>query len=214
MPCEVMKKLYTACMAKKGTSGRYYYDILRDSAPGGRCPLCGLPEVSTLDHHLPKSEFPSLVVTPYNLIPACRDCNTVKLAGLAKTADEQTIHPYFDNAESTTWLKARILQTEPAVAHFYVDSGTLPGNMAKRAESHFIAFQLERRYASQAVTELVGIRHRMIDLLKTCGAGAVKTDLQSSTVSWAKNKKNCWQAALYSALAASDWYCQGGCKAR
>lgn len=212
--CEDMKKIYTSCMAKKRAAGRFYYDKLRGSAPDGRCPLCGQPRVSTLDHHLPKAEFPSLVVTPFNLIPACRDCNTVKLAGLATNADKQTFHPYFDNVESVTWLKAKILQTKPAVAQFYVDGGKLPKDMAKRAESHFIAFQLEARYASQAATELVGIRHRMMDLLKKGGSIAVKTELQFTAASWAKDKKNCWQAALYTALAGDDWYCQGGCKAK
>src|SRR4051812_2298799 len=74
VPSEEMIKVYTGRMAKKGASGRHYYDTLRASAPNGRCPLCGQPKVSTLDHHLPKAEFPSLVVTPHNLIPCCADC--------------------------------------------------------------------------------------------------------------------------------------------
>jgi hypothetical protein len=211
--CNDMIGVYTNSMAKKGGAGRFYYDKLRNAAPGGRCPLCGLPNVSTLDHHLPKASYPSLVVMPYNLVPACRDCNFAKRAGLAKTADEQTFHPYFDNVESTTWLKARILQASPAVPQFYVDSSRLPLSVAKRAESHFKAFRLGSRYSSQAVTELVGIRYEMTRLLKNSGANEVKAELQSRASSWAKDKRNCWQTALYAALAASDWYCRGGCSA-
>lgn len=211
---EDLIKVYTGRMAKKRASGRGYYDKLMASAPQGRCPLCGLPKVSTLDHHLPKAEFPSLVVTPHNLIPSCGDCNKVKLVAIATTADDQTLHPYFDNAESVLWLKARIVQTSPAAATFRVDTTLLPANMAKRVEAHFYAFHLAERFASQAATDLVGIQDGIVKLLKASGSDAVRDDLLSRAKSWAKHKKNCWQAALYAALAADDWYCQGGCKGK
>jgi 5-methylcytosine-specific restriction endonuclease McrA len=212
--CDDMIKVYTGRMAKKGASGRLYYEKLMASAPQGRCPLCGQPMVSTLDHYLPKTEFPSLVVTPFNLIPSCGDCNKLKLNALAKTADEQTLHPYFDNVELAVWLKARILQTKPVAAQFYVDSGALPPNMAKRVEHHFNTFHLAIRYASQAANELVGIQGGIVNLLHYSGSTAVNNELLSRADSWAKHKVNCWQTALYAALAANDWYCKGGCKAK
>lgn len=212
--CDDLVKVYTGRMAKKGASGRGYYDTLIASAPQGRCPLCGQPRVSTLDHHLPKSEFPSLVVTPHNLIPSCGECNKVKLNALAKTADEQTLHPYFDNTETVLWLKAKVVPTSPAAAKFYVDASALPLNMAKRVEAHFVAFQLASRFASQAANEIMGIQDKVVKLLNSGGEGEVKKELHASANSWAALKRNCWQAALYSALATDDWYCKGGCKAK
>ena len=212
--CDDLVKVYTGWMAKKGASGRGYYDTLIASATEGRCPLCGQLRVSTLDHHLPKSEFPSLVVTPHNLVPSCGECNKVKLNALAKSADEQTLHPYFDNTETVLWLKAKILPTSPAAAKFYVDTGELPSNMAKRVEAHFVTFQLATRFALQAANEIMGIQDKIINLLKSGGGSEVKKDLCASANSWSAYKINCWQAALYSALATDDWYCEGGCKAK
>src|SRR4051812_17284258 len=48
--CADLKDVYTSHMAKKGAAGRHYYDRLRSLAKKGRCPLCGQPKVSTLDH--------------------------------------------------------------------------------------------------------------------------------------------------------------------
>jgi hypothetical protein len=207
-----MIKVYTYRMAKKEAAGRFYYDELMASPAQGRCPLCGQGTVTTLDHHLPKTEFPLLVVTPYNLIPACADCNKGKLDSLASNADEQTLHPYFDDIDAAVWLKATVVQSVPAAARFFVETTALPANMAKRAEQHFSSFKLGRLYTSHAADEIVGISERLTNLLKVGNAIAVKADLLASASSRAKAKKNSWQAALYAALADSDWYCKGGCK--
>lgn len=102
-----MEKVYTSRMAQKGTPGRPIYDKLKASAPYGICPFCGQRTVSTLDHYLPKAYFPALVVLPYNLIPACSDCNKAKLDKVPQTAETQTLHPYYDNVNEQ-WLYAKV----------------------------------------------------------------------------------------------------------
>ena len=96
---EEMGAVYTARMVGKKGPGRGLYDALIAGATRGRCPLCGVGQVTTLDHHLPKSKFPVLSVTPANLVPACTWCQNAKLEGFPRTAEEQTIHPYFDDFE-------------------------------------------------------------------------------------------------------------------
>ena len=61
------------------------------------CPACGEAGApNTLDHYLPKSEYPHFCITPYNLFPMCDACQNKKLD---KTGDEINprffIHPYF-----------------------------------------------------------------------------------------------------------------------
>src|SRR5690606_29983263 len=55
---DVLKKLYTERMLNKKNNARDYYDTLLISAPKGKCPNCNLREANTLDHYLPKSEYP------------------------------------------------------------------------------------------------------------------------------------------------------------
>lgn len=69
-----MTKVYVQRMAKTGAPGREIYDQLRAAARNDRCPLCGQRLVTTLDHHLPKAEYPALAVAPVNLVPSCSDC--------------------------------------------------------------------------------------------------------------------------------------------
>lgn len=53
-----------------------------------------------LDHWFPKSEFPLLALSFYNLIPSCHSCNHIKLnnspIGGWKNALNNIIHPYLD----------------------------------------------------------------------------------------------------------------------
>ena len=74
-----MSNLYDFRMAKKHGPGRQIYDRLISVPAYGRCPLCGQGKVWTLDHHLPKKQYPGFAVTPANLVPSCMDCNKAKL---------------------------------------------------------------------------------------------------------------------------------------
>jgi 5-methylcytosine-specific restriction endonuclease McrA len=115
-----MEKVYTQRMAKSGAPGRDIYDEIFASSPGGRCPLCMQRYVATLDHHLPKAHFPSLAVTPLNLIPACSDCNKAKLDLIATTAEEVPLHPYYDNLGDAIWLNAVVIERRPTALRFFL----------------------------------------------------------------------------------------------
>lgn len=112
---------YTSRMAKKLAPGRIYYDKLMSLPDHGRCPLCSQRVVSTLDHHLPKAHFPSLAVSPFNLIPACQDCNKTKSEDIPICSEEETLHPYYDDVEAFVWVKAKIRESIPVAIEFYVE---------------------------------------------------------------------------------------------
>ncbi len=111
-----MESLYTGTFSRLGSLSRYIYDKIKVSAKHGVCPLCAHRIVSTLDHYLAKSLHPIYAVTPLNLIPACSDCNKSKLAWQPVTAEDQTLHPYFDEIDDDVWLKASVVETHPADA--------------------------------------------------------------------------------------------------
>jgi 5-methylcytosine-specific restriction endonuclease McrA len=102
-----MVDVYEQRMVPNTAPGRPIYERLLAEPAHGRCPLCGQRDVSTLDHYLPKSDFPALAVVPINLVPSCKDCNHAK-QGRPNTAEEQTLHPYFDDVENDLWLSAEV----------------------------------------------------------------------------------------------------------
>ena len=208
---EEMTKVYTDRMVKKGAPGRPIYDELLASAPHDRCPLCGQRVVSTLDHHLPKTCFPALVVTPINLVPACADCNKLKLDAVPQAAEEVMLHPYFDEVDDARWLYAEVIEKTPAGVRFYVVPHPSWDDVARaRVEKHFSVLKLAALYSAQAAQELVSIRYYLSQLHDAGGAGVVREHLQEMAESTAHAHRNAWRTATYDAFAESAWFCNRG----
>jgi hypothetical protein len=70
------------------------------------CPMCGGFGNGTLDHYLPKADYPEFSFFSKNLVPAC-NCNSLRgTAVKGARASERAIHPYFD-----TFLNQRLYTT-------------------------------------------------------------------------------------------------------
>ena len=73
-----------------------HLEDLRNSSPD-ICPMCGSSHAGTLDHILPKEDFPEWAVFSWNLVPAC-ECNINRGRTLVgnRANNERILHPYFD----------------------------------------------------------------------------------------------------------------------
>lgn len=205
--------VYSLHMVGMNKPARVIYDQLKSKAPLGKCPFCGLGQASTLDHYLPKSKHPLIAVLPINLIPACKDCNTDKSTTIAVTEGEQCLHPYFDHQHFVTeqWLYAEVRQTAPASIHFYVSPPAHWDEVSKnRVQSHFNDFKLADRYSKEAGNQLACLMDTLVAYQGMMGVGGVKMHLDIEARSNFTQHCNSWQTAMFQALAASDWYCNGG----
>ncbi|WP_217349597.1 HNH endonuclease [Herbaspirillum sp. VT-16-41] len=206
------KNLYTQQMATLGKPARTDYDRLIASAPKGKCPLCGYGQAKTLDHYLPKSKYPQFSVYPPNLVPACTDCNFGKRSSIARTKDQQGIHPYFDShLMGDQWLFAEVVPGSPATLRYFVEppSNWDPSDKA-RVRSHFDSLKLSARLAVEAADELSNVRDTIRRHSAGGGAAQIRADLLAGAEDRYAIQKNSWQTALYQALAVSVWYCNGG----
>ncbi|WP_142253861.1 HNH endonuclease [Mycobacterium sp. NS-7484] len=185
--------------------GRIYYDLLRDANRDGRCVLCNVKQAWTLDHHLPKAEHPIFAVTPDNLLPACRDCNSIKLASTTPT-----LNAYFDDLGPGPWLKVEIIPTVPCIPKFSLHvQDTWTPELTARAIAHFDQFGLSQLYTFQANRLMSGIHSRLREIFDNEGSTGVRSHLEGEARSWQLGEPNAWEAALYAGLAASDWFCSG-----
>lgn len=203
-----LTNLYSTQMVKSEDVARTFYDKLM-LAPQSRCPYCGFGQVSTLDHFLPKSYYPAYSVLPVNLVPSCKDCNTGKGSGKLN-AGTQVAHPYFesDQVEKDIWLHVVVRHTSPAsVAYVVKTPGNWPADLTVRVENHFRDLELASRYGVEAGRQIISIASY---LSKLNTPQSIRQHLQISSESESELHKNSWEAALYAALAASDWYCDGG----
>lgn len=205
-----LSKLYTQTFAREGGPTRDLYELLR-KAPGNICPLCNQRVVGTLDHYLPKARHPAFSVTPLNLVPACKDCNIDSKQKRPASAEEQTLHPYFDDVNDEVWLVADVVAgSPPAIAFYTRDVGSWPAIRNSIVRSHFATYKLGSLYADHAGAELVNV---YVDLdaagiLNNPAASRAHLELEASRRRRAF--RNSWQAALYEALGLSTWFCTSG----
>jgi hypothetical protein len=205
-----MNGVYTTRMVPAKSPGRPVYDHIFALA-GNRCPMCMHREVRTLDHFLPKAHYTLLSVTPLNLVPCCTDCNKAKGDGAPATAEEVTMHPYFDAFDEDLWLRAEVLESQPVSVQFFVAAPSSWNPTTKaRADAHFNTFGLADLYASQAANDLSGIRGELETLHASAGDHGVKEHLTERALSWSLHQRNCWQTALYTAISQSQWFWSGG----
>jgi len=209
--CDELVSVYVYRMVPASQPGRGVYDRLMSAPQFGRCPLCDVGTVNTLDHHLPKSSYPILVVTPNNLIPCCQWCQGKKREVYPLSQATETVHPYFDDFDSDVWLCADVVQSKPASFRLYAKSPAAWGPLAESRLSHHLeTFQLAELFALNAGSELAGIRSRLKGLFNAGSEQAVREHLQEEASSREASVRNSWRGAMYRAGASSSWFCSGG----
>lgn len=205
-----MKPVYDYRMVKPGMPGHKYYNQIKSAAPHDKCPLCSVRKVDTLDHYLPKSKYPVFAVTPINLIPACTPCNKGKHIDYPKSNIDQTLHPYYDNVENESWIKANVLQTNPISFEYYVDCPNAWSQILKdRSINHFNSFNLNELFSSHASEELRGAKRHLIKLYND-NPNLLHDHLAEAYDSRLELGLNSWQAVMYNALLNDVWFCTGG----
>lgn len=204
---EDMKKLYENKFVPKGQGGRKYYDAIKSLSPNNRCPYCAQREVATLDHYLPKAKYPTFSITPYNLIPSCRDCNTGKLTDIYNSHEEEVIHPYYDNFSDEEWIGAKLIENDPVAFEFYVKCPSSWDEIKKkRAQNHFEKFELNNLYKPYAAEEYTYCSSRIQRLYLRGGKELAIEELKEAIEDRKKLRLNTWQAAMYKAIIDSEWF--------
>lgn len=205
--------LYSQKVVGRRSDARRLYDELLASALLDRCPYCNHNRPRTLDHFLPKSDYASLAIDPWNLVPCCGDCNHQMLNAFATAGAEYGFHPYFETI-SEDWLVVDIIDDAGVAAVFSASCPThWPEELALRVRHSFQALRLADLYASASGGAIAELRHQVERLHDEVGPDAVRSHLQEASDSVGKVGPNNWRAVLYRGLADSAWFCSGGFRA-
>lgn len=83
---------------------------VQDTFTKDKCPYCGINSPTTVDHYLPKEDFPEFSVMSHNLVPCCADCNSLKGRKWInhETGMRLFVHFYFDEIPNEVFMKADI----------------------------------------------------------------------------------------------------------
>ncbi|WP_338586227.1 hypothetical protein [Pseudomonas sp. MAG733B] len=113
------------------------------------CPACGEDGTpNTLDHYLPKNEFPDFSVTALNLFPMCDTCQGKKLEQVLNEEGERIfLHPYFDDFLDQQVLQLSIGQPYSAPKSMEVSaSENLTPQFQSLVERHIESLEINKRY--------------------------------------------------------------------
>jgi hypothetical protein len=208
---DVLKSIYTDRLVNKKNQGRIIYNSILISAPKEKCPLCNQRIADTLDHYLPKSEYPILAVSPLNLVPACTACNKGKLMDYPTNSEEETLHPYYDDIENENWLNCELLMIKPIIFNYYVQAPLSWDSLLKnRVENHFSSFNINKLYKIHSAQEFENIKHHLEKLFINGGTSLLKEHLLDSYDSRKLIDKNSWQTVFYGCLLNNISFCNGG----
>lgn len=192
--------------------GRALYDSIMVAA-GDHCPTCGgIGQPRTLDHYLPKANYPKLAIVPQNLIPACRDCNTDKRNPLVEHPHQQLLHPYLDKRQffEERWISITVSHTVPCTIIY---SAAPPEHWTDedkaRAVNHFDMFGIAKRYSVQAGSEL-GFLMDIYGNYFSRQPPEAFSDFLRSGANAPGLLTNGWKMVLYEALADDIWFCSAG----
>ncbi|MEQ1539407.1 MAG: HNH endonuclease signature motif containing protein [Sphingorhabdus sp.] len=203
-------KLYTQYFVPKEKPARRLYEQLKITA-NEKCPFCGdIGHVHTLDHYLPKANFPLYSVMPGNMIPCCRDCNSEKLNAFSATAEGQTLHPYFDDDKffGQQWIYGRVIQGSPPVIEYYVCPPEYWSPEDKsRVIAHFIEYRLPKRFGVEAAADLPETIMTRKSTLQNLSPKEYSDYLgeKSNNLNLPVNN---WRRVMFSCLASDSWFCE------
>ena len=190
--------------------GRLVYDELFLSVPQNICPYCTVRTVKTIDHFLPKSEYPSYAITPSNMVPSCRDCNIEKKISYPISSSDQTFHPYFDNVENENWIRAQLIENEP-VSFQYVQINPIGWSATKfsRASCHLASYDINVLFSGEADRELRGMQTQLKNL-QSRDRNLLQAHLLDTYYSCLNGHgRNDWKTLMYQELSSNDWFLDG-----
>ncbi|MGB7390741.1 hypothetical protein [Marinomonas sp.] len=177
------------------------------------CPFCGIGEPTTLDHYLPKEEFPEFSVLSKNLIPVCGVCNSnYKGRKWIENGERLFLHTYYDQFPDEYLFKASVTIKNKVSIEFSATSVAAEPYFCNIFHNHFDKLSLNKRYKRKASTEIARKR-RSLELIYRRNNSA--KDVSNSLREEANRleidfSKNHWKTVLYRALSKSVSFCDAG----
>lgn len=222
-----MANVYSQIFTKKNPV-QTYYRIIRGEPYYAKCPICGSRNTKKhLDHYLPKSKFPTLCVTPDNLVPICSACNEEKRTYYSLDAETRPFHLYFDkdclplvDGDYGEKYQEIFLRAEIAQDYHIMFQTDHPAHrtavLRQRLDKHVEIYGLLKRYEECVDPDIAQLwcdwQDKILKVLKD-DPELIRTeqmesdilqDLISEQVYKYRRLPNTWESALFRAMKAQS----------
>lgn len=188
---------------------------LLDRPAAAICPYCAVSASGTLDHYLPKDDYPIYAILSRNLVPSCGPCNTNKrtlvLDGV--TGVRAFFNPYYDPIPAVRFVEvSATLHVRTLALSFRLVRP--PGFSARdfaRVESHFRTLKLAKLYKLTALATLGDRVETFRRWSREGGPAKVAAELAKESVDLSGTLgQSHWQVVLYEKLSTMRDFCDGG----
>ncbi|SOC28131.1 hypothetical protein [Thalassospira xiamenensis] len=168
------------------------------------CPCCGeLGTPGTLDHYLPKDDYPHFSVIPANLVPMCDICQGEKKTKVGNQQNPRFfIHPYFDNFLTDELVKLEIIPPFEHPHFTLVPSKNLPAQDKAIVISHYKELNIHKRYNEFLETSYIKLLRAADDIRKD--HGNVKNRIKDFHKLAKLDGTNSWDSILYSSALENE----------
>jgi hypothetical protein len=171
------------------------------------CPYCGYPFApDTLDHFIPKDEWPEFSFLPNNLVPQCRGCAPIKGSTYycSDSAGCFYVHPVFSDLMSKVFIRVSIMfDDELKRPMFTAACGIIGANHAEvvRVTRHIRRMKVKSRAENYCEREFAHLKRQLKKRyfnVKNMLEVSInkKMDLEGRAIDW--------ESALYQAIIADQ----------
>lgn len=175
-----------------------------DGRTHNTCLNCTMSEANTMDHFLPKTDYPQFAVHPKNLLPSCSACNSKKSVNWQIGNQTIFINHYLDDIPNIQYLFCEVIKTTKGFkVKFSVDNrNSMNINIFNLVDSHFSKLNICNRlnkYCNDEITDLIDeyLPYRN-------NFNAFKTHINNALVHHISSKGiNHWKNILKSSLITS-----------
>jgi hypothetical protein len=174
------------------------------------CPYCGIDRPKTIDHYLPKSDFPEFAIYPPNLIPCCGRCNTKKNDRWINNGRRLFFHYYFDIAPRHKFLYASLkfnskMNDQIPIVEFRIhNDGNIDPKIFSLIQAHYQELNLLEEYSEYVIRDLSSVHdnvshntHRPISEHIQTLKESMESDVRLFGI-------NFWRTSMYQAIIDSN----------
>lgn len=137
------------------------------------CQNCTINSANTLDHILPKGQFPAFVVNPLNLFPCCSECNSIK----KDSSSSEFLNLYLDPLPNEQYLFVNVQKDRDGELNFNYtirnNQNKIPANLFSVIESHYHSLKLPERFRLSSVEQISELKATINSFLSTLSLNEV-----------------------------------------
>lgn len=171
------------------------------------CPICEVNLVQTMDHFIPKAQYPLFAVHPKNLIPSCQTCNQHKSEKILDDSGKRYYwNTFLDVVPTAEFLHCRIIeQNGLPSAKFFLQQGTIDNDVFQLIKNTMEGQKVLETYESGSKAEIqnfikYAVRYVTRDKCTHTLAYCIQ-QISDEHDLWAEN--NSWKDVLGKALLKS-----------